>query len=488
MEPVGPAPPVTAPPADTAPPEDPLTGVVPTAPEPPALEAAFDRVPGVLVPAPELPAPDAAFDRVPGVVVPDETLRGTAAGDLRPVDVVTDGRGGSRGTEPVAGWIDPAMPAAGVGVVDEARGGNPVEDLAREVVEAAGEALAAVARLWADPPSPGIGAVGADGTIDPSAAAQLVVGSLTWYTAALAVVAVLVAAGRMVWQRRGAPVADLLRGLLTLVLVGGAAVTGVTLVVSAADAFSLWVLQQATGDVEAGLTELLAVPQDGASSPVLTVLLGTAVLLGALVQIVLLVARGVVLVVLAGALPLTAAATNTDLGRSVFTRTVAWVLAFVLYQPAAALVYSAGFLLPPASDAPLVGSLTGVTFLALAVATLPALLRLLQPVVRTATAGGRRRGAGGLPTGARVVVPAGSGPAAAPGAALRVPSGRGGGPAGVAVDVPRSRRLRSGAPVEIPALGGPGTPDRLVPAGEGRHRRGSGPRPLPAPRDEERLP
>jgi type IV secretion system protein TrbL len=162
---------------------------------------------------------------------------------------------------------------------------------------------------------------------------------------------------------------------------------------------------------------------------------------------VLLVARGAVLVVLAGVLPLTAAATNTDTGRAVFVRTLTWILAFTLYQPAAALVYSAAFLLPAPSDAPLVSALTGVTFLAMAIAALPALLRLLRPVLRSATlpAGRHRATSGGLPTGARAVMPATGAGGVASASSIRVTSTRGGGGSGsAAVAIPGSLRMRPG--------------------------------------------
>ncbi|SFL26993.1 hypothetical protein [Geodermatophilus ruber] len=396
-------------------------------------------------------------------------------------------------------FLDPAIPAAGTGVLDNSEGGNPLGDLAREIVEAAGDALAAVARLWADPPSPGIGTVGPDGVATPSEAVGLLTGSLAWYTGAMAVVAVLIAAGRMVWQQRSQPLADLLRGLGTLVLVSGAGLTGVMLLVSAADAFSVWILERATGDVEGGLTELLALQQSDDMSVVLTILLGATVLVGAVLQVVLLVARGVVLVVLAGVLPLTASATNTDTGRAVFVRTLTWLVAFALYQPAAALVYATAFLLAPApADAPLVAALSGVTFLGLAIAALPVLLRVLRPAVRTAASAGRMRVVtGGLPTGARAVVPVTVAPGGATSGSggaspIRVPSARAAGSRPAAVVFVRNT-AQPGA--VLPGI----DPDTLLEAGtvpvtgpvqDGRRLRVAAPRPaaddraLPTPRTD----
>ncbi len=305
-------------------------------------------------------------------------------------------------------FSDPTIPVASSSVADVT--GDPLQELARAVIEAAEDALAAVGRLWADPPSPGIGTPGENGAIEPSEAVGMLQTSLSWYTAGIAVVAVLIAAGRMAWQRRAEPAADFLRGLLTLVLVTGAAVTAVTLLVGAADALAVWVLDQSTDDVEASFVGLLALPDEGGVPVVLAILLGSAVMLGAVLQVVLIIARGAALVVLTGVLPLTASATSTVTGRAVFTRTLTWVAAFALYQPVAAMIYATSFLVAPDPDeSPLIAALTGTTFLALAIAALPALLRVLRPVVTAATsATSASRGAHAgarLPSGARPVPP-----------------------------------------------------------------------------------
>ncbi len=315
------------------------------------------------------------------------------------------GNGSHAGASGLTVFSDPTIPVASSTVADAT--GDPLQELARAVIEGAEDALAAVARLWADPPSPGIGTPGADGGVEPSEAVGMLQSSLSWYTAGIAVVAVLIAAGRMAWQRRGEPAADFLRGLLTLVLVTGAAVTAVTLVVGAADAFSLWVLDQATDDVEASFVDLVALPDTGGMPVVLTILVGSAVMLGAVLQVVLIIARGAVLVVLTGVLPLTASATSTATGRAVFTRTLTWVAAFVLYQPVAAMIYATSFLIAPDPNrSPVVAALTGTTFLALALAALPALLRVLAPVMTAATSTSRGAHAGSrLPSGARPVPP-----------------------------------------------------------------------------------
>jgi hypothetical protein len=359
---------------------------------PPGAEAA-----GTLVP-PGSPGSGALHGAVPGPDVRD-FVGAVAQTDFHATGTHTAASG-------LTVFSDPTIPVASSSVADVT--GDPLQDLARAMIDAAEDALAALARLWADPPSPGIGTSGPDGAVEPSQAVGLLQNSLSWYTAAIAVVAVLITAGRMAWQRRSEPATDLLRGLLTLVLVTGAAVTAITLVVGAADAFSVWVLEQATDDVEASFVDLVALPDAGGMPVVLTILLGSVVMLGAVLQIVFILARGAVLVVLTGLLPLAASATSTVTGRAVFVRTLTWIAAFVLYQPVAAMIYATSFLVvPDPEQSPVVAALTGTTFLGLALAALPALLRVLRPVMTAATSVERgAHAAGRLPSGALAVGPA----------------------------------------------------------------------------------
>jgi hypothetical protein len=394
------------------PPADQLPPIAPDAPPvlPPGAHA--DALAGLPASGPELldvpsSVPDAAaFVGVTAQAdipssVPDPAAFVGVAGEA---DVA--GQAARSNASGLTVFSDPTIPVASSTAAD--MGGDPLQELAAAVTEAAQDALAAVARLWADPPSPGIGTRGADGALEPSAAVGLLQSSLSWYTAAIAVLAVLLAAGRMAWQRRAQPAADLLRGLGTLVLVTAAAVTAVGLLVGAADAFSVWVLDQATDDVEGSFVALLALPESGSMPVVLTILLGSAVMLGAVLQIVLVIARGAVLVVLTGLLPLSASATATDTGRAVFVRTLTWVVAFILYQPVAAMIYATSFLVAPNPDAsPVIAALTGLTFLGLALAALPALLRVLRPVLSAVTSEHRgAHAASRLPSGALAVGPA----------------------------------------------------------------------------------
>jgi uncharacterized membrane protein HdeD (DUF308 family) len=91
------------------------------------------------------------------------------------------------------------------------------------------------------------------------------------------------------------------------------------------------------------LLALTTNPAAGGLGALLIIILGLIAILAAAFQIVLMVARGGMLVILAGILPLSASFTNTEMGKSWFKKCIAWLVAFILYKPAAAIVYAAAF-------------------------------------------------------------------------------------------------------------------------------------------------
>lgn len=258
--------------------------------------------------------------------------------------------------------------------------------------------------------------------------------SLWWYMGAAAIASVVVGGARMAWEQRAEPGRQVLRGLMTLVVVAGAGTTVVSLLVAAADGFSLWVLSGSLAcDVGAdsacfgeSLTRLLALgtlPGTAQMGALMVILLGLAAVIASVVQIMLMVARGGMLVVLAGVLPLAASLTTTEAGRTWFRRCVAWIVAFVLYKPAAAVVYAAAFQLvgtPAFSDdgTGVLEVLSGLMLMVLALFALPALLRFVTPMVGAAAGGG----GGALAVGAMAAAPTGAM------AVGRLASGSGSGP------------------------------------------------------------
>ena len=246
--------------------------------------------------------------------------------------------------------------------------------------------------------------------------------SLWWYMIAVAVVGVIFGAVRMAWEQRAEPGKDLVKSLMTLVVVSGAGLTAVSLLVAAGDSFSVWLLNGSLGcDIAdtngtcfggnmAGLLALTTNPATGGLGAILIIVLGLLAILGSVVQILLMIVRAGMLVVLAGVLPVSAAATNTETGRNMFRKTVGWLLAFILYKPAAAIVYATAFKLSGTSifkddGSGLISVIVGLTLMAVALVALPALMSLIVPAVSSIASGSGMAtaalaGAAMLPSGA----------------------------------------------------------------------------------------
>ena len=246
---------------------------------------------------------------------------------------------------------------------------------------------------------------------------------LWWYMGAAAMVSVIIGGARMAWEQRAEPGRDTVKGLLTLVVVAGAGVTIVSLLVAAADSFSVWIIN---GSLSCDVTTdsacfgenillLLALttnPAAGSLGALLVIILGLIAVIAAIIQIVLMVARGGMLVILTGILPLSASFTNTEVGKTWFRKSISWLIAFILYKPAAAIVYAAAFQLVGTEvftddGTGLVAVLTGLMLMIIALFAMPALMRFVTPMVGSIAGGGGAVG-GALAVGAMASLPSGA--------------------------------------------------------------------------------
>ena len=307
---------------------------------------------------------------------------------------------------------------------------SAIDKFAEAVSHAVGESVKGLATIWTQVPTAGLGS---------GETASKLQDNLWWYMGFAAVLSVLIAGGRMAWEARAEPLRDLGKSLITLVVVSGAGLAVLRLAVDAGDAFSVWMIGKSGGEsFDKKMTAMLTAVT-GAGGPVgaiIIIVVGLILVVASLAQIVLMIARSGMLVLLAGILPLSASATNTEWGRQWFQKTIGWMIAFVLYKPAAAIVYAAAFeLFGDSKD--LVGTLTGMTMMILAIATLPALMKLCVPLVG-GLAGGGGGGGGGLMAAGMASGGMGGGPTgAAPvppqtPASFGSPGSGGGGPMGAA--------------------------------------------------------
>ena len=234
---------------------------------------------------------------------------------------------------------------------------------------------------------------------------------------AVFVIAVIVAGMRTAWEQRAEPLRELLKATLILVLVATAGTAFIQLLVEISDGIALAVIKEAKLDAASdqalgkALFHGISLSRATADLPlVATMFFAVAVFMASVVQVILLLIRSAMLVLLAGTFPLAAAATNTEVGKAWFRKYCGWVLAFVAYKPAAALVYAAAFKMTQSGiqqpdGNTLVNAMGGLMMMLLAVFALPALLRLVVPVTAAVAGGSAGSGStlsdpGGLATGA----------------------------------------------------------------------------------------
>ncbi len=159
----------------------------------------------------------------------------------------------------------------------------------------------------------------------------------------------------------------------------------------AGDAFSDWVITDATGGDAANLLnrmlsfDSLQAKGLGTGALFLISILG---LLSALFQLVLLVVRQALLIVAAAAVPVAAAAAGTGPGSQSYQRLLGWSLAFVLFKPVGALVYAVAFSAAGTTSDDPQQVLLGLILLTLVAFVAPALMRMIAPAVAAVGGGG----------------------------------------------------------------------------------------------------
>lgn len=242
--------------------------------------------------------------------------------------------------------------------------------------------------------------------------------SLWYYTAAAVVMSVIIGGLRMAWEQRADPGKELVRSLLTFILISGAGVTVISMLLKAGDAYAVWVLDKSLDcSVDAntkcfGENMMVLLGLSGASGigVIAVIILGLCAFIGSLVQLGMMIARSGMLIVMAGTLPLAAAASNTVMGKQMLQKYVGWIIALLLYKPAAAIIYAAAFQL---AGSDVIGGgldalgkvVTGLFMMFLALFLLPALMRLVVPAVGAVAAG---NAAGNMAMAAAAAVPTGA--------------------------------------------------------------------------------
>ena len=235
------------------------------------------------------------------------------------------------------------------------------------------------------------------------------------FSAAVAVLGMIIAGAKMALTRKASPLVDAGSGLVTIAATAATGVLLPSLLLKAGDAWSDWVLNASTGgQFGARLTSLL-VPEGG-TAPAVVVVFGIIAIIISAAQAILMLFRQGALVILAGLLPLAAAGTLTPATRPWFRKTTGWMLALIFYKPAAAAVYATAFTLTGTGQG-LRTVLTGFAMVVMSLLALPVLMRFFTWT--TGTVADSAAGGGVLQTALSGAAAVGAlrGPAAGPGSA-----------------------------------------------------------------------
>lgn len=268
-------------------------------------------------------------------------------------------------------------------------------------------------------------------------------------TVSIFTLAIIAAGVRMAWEQRAKPLQDLLKAMLTFVVVCGAGTAVVQLLIAWSDDFAVNVVTSAMGGdtFTSTMKNLVTAHTEHNSgqefqSRMMFMVLAQMATFASLIQIVLMLIRSAILVLLGSTLPLAAAATNTEVGKAWLKKYCAWTLGFVAYKPAAALIYAAAIKLKnenmlSGDNSGVMQSLTALMMMMLAILAMPALLRLAVPVTAAVAGGSAGMGSAGpdmgsLATGALNVGPSSSRGGGASGGGLSGGGASGGGATGAA--------------------------------------------------------
>jgi type IV secretion system protein TrbL len=291
-------------------------------------------------------------------------------------------------------------PCLGAGAAGNAAGsiaGDFMATIANGFAKAADKALEFLVSGWTNISTPAVGGSGST--------SSWLAGRVQVITIFVATLALIIAGARLAWERRSEPAKEAVAGIVRLIVVAGAGLAVIDLLVQAGDAFSTWILNQATPS-GGNFSQLYNLSGATAIVPGLMIILACLAVVSALTQIFLLLIRSGLIVVLGGLWPLSAAASATPAGNAWYRKTCAWLIAFIAFKPAAAICYAAALRLTLSGDSGL-AQVEGVCLLAMAVIALPALMRFAVPAVAAVgniSAGKMAAGAAVVATGAVATV------------------------------------------------------------------------------------
>lgn len=349
-----------------------------------------------------------------------------------------------------------------------------INSLFHGVTDSLGDLAKSLGSFWVNTPS--IPLTGEDNAV------TFIRDTTLWYVGVLMVISVLIAAGQIMWTRKGQPLTELLSSLLKFAIINAASISGVTMLLDSGDKFSAWIIKQSTDEgFDKALSSLMG-PEVFKSEisvgiAIFAIVMGIIAIIVSVIQIGLLIVRSAMALILVGTLPLAFSATNTSWGKQWSQKHVSWLIAFILYKPVASLVYAAAFKvfgsygkIDGDDGQRMVYFVSGLVLMVGALFALPAMMRLIVPAVGAAAGAGgamfagaavggaasgavnfgsRIRGGGGAGGGGGAAAGGGGGGGAASGAA----AAKGGGAAAKSLLAKGAGAATGGAGLAVMAAG-----------------------------------
>ncbi|MDJ0318608.1 hypothetical protein [Arthrobacter antibioticus] len=239
--------------------------------------------------------------------------------------------------------------------------------------------------------------------LDVGLMVQLDAGSVPWLTQQLhtfsvffAVIGVMIACIWTMVHARGDKAIQVSKSLFRVFLVTTLGTVLIQVVLAAGDSFSTWVLESA--GISSDGYEVIGYA--AGLAPGIAIIAGIFGVIATLFQWGIMMVRAVVLPLLVAVWPLSAAASMVQGGEETFSKVTKWLVAFLLYKPVAAIVYAFAWKMKSGDDG-VGGVISGMLLLVLAVAALPALMKLVSP--GTTALGGAAGGGMAMAAGAAVV-------------------------------------------------------------------------------------
>lgn len=224
----------------------------------------------------------------------------------------------------------------------------------------------------------------------------------------LMVCSLMIGAAKIAITQRGEPLRDIARGLGTFVLISSGWVSVCVLGLAGTDALAGWIAGPVKPDGLAKMVGYLAAsngPGGALTFGLMSFLLIIFVLIISLILMFQLALRGGILLILAGMGPIAGSFASTKIGWEWCQKIVAWTVAFMLFKPVGALIWSAALTLSntPITDINDANSVTAFALTPLAlllgcVFAMPALMKLVMPATASAL-GSSDSSAGGMAAG-----------------------------------------------------------------------------------------